>query len=87
MIDNKDKLKKWKGKFNYKKKDFNSYKDKVKDGNLFKNIIKNWNQGKISTLITKEWEPKEQRILHRIYFFYNFSLAYNPINLSYDNNP
>jgi len=30
-----------KDKFNYKKKDFNSYKDKIKDGNLFNNIIKN----------------------------------------------
>ena len=36
-----DKLKKLKDKFNYKKKDFNSYKDKIKDGNLFNNIIKN----------------------------------------------
>lgn len=41
MINNKDKLKKWKDKFNCKGKDYNNYKDKIEDGNSYSNIIKN----------------------------------------------
>lgn len=43
-IDNKDKLKRLKGKFNSKKKGFSNFKDKTDAGKWYNSIIKNSKQ-------------------------------------------
>ncbi len=41
MTNNKDKPKKLKDRFNYKRKDYSNYKDKINVGKLYNNTMKN----------------------------------------------
>lgn len=85
MIKSKDKHRKQKDKWNYRRKDFNNYKGKIKDGKWLNSTMINSKLAKKSIIIINKLEPKELLTPHRS-LFSKPRLAYNPINLSYDNN-
>ncbi len=65
MIDSRDKHKKPKDKYSYRRRDYNNCKDKINVGKWFSNTMTNLKEDSRPTHFTKEWAQRKAQTLHR----------------------